>query len=108
MRRVFPLLCLVGICTTACGLFATQTIQTGHVYMAEGGTFGKAVFIVSPVNTDPDCQIEVDSQDGKRLLDCNSEYVIGCDVSIPGTQPFCQLVTEIGPERDSSYPKTRR
>ena len=75
---------------------------------SEGGAYGKAIFVVRPVDTDQRCQIQVKTSDGRDSVDCNTEYLVACDIDIPLDQPFCQLVRELGVERDSVYPATRR
>ncbi len=83
-------------------------IKTANVRLVQGGAYGKAIFVVRPVDTDQRCQIQVKTSDGRDSVDCNNEYLVACDIDIPLDQPFCQLVRELGVERDSVYPATRR
>ena len=102
MRRVLMGILLL-LCAPACA-----TMSTGEVNLVRGGAYGKAIFIVKPVVTDQFCAILVDGEDGKDYVDCNTQYLVGCDIDIPQDEPFCRLVREIGSERDSIYPKDRR
>ncbi len=102
VRSVAAALCLLLL--AGCG----SVLRTASVKLVSGGAYGKAIFVVSPVVTDRDCAIEVDTTQGPVKLDCNSEYIVACDIDIPLDRPFCQLVREIGTERDSAYPKQRR
>ena len=39
---------------------------------------------------------------------CDAEFLVACDASLPDSQPFCYLMREKGPVRDSLYPASRR
>jgi hypothetical protein len=69
---------------------------------------GKGLFVVRPQSDDPECLLKVPSPNGRTPLDCASEYLVACDASTPESKPFCSLVREKGPVRDSIYPAGRR
>lgn len=75
------------------------------VKMVENGVYGKAVFIVSPRSIRSDCLVKVNAANGQKDLDCNSDYLIACDVERPTGTPFCALLTEVGANRSSAYPR---
>jgi hypothetical protein len=101
----FTLGILVLLVSTSFG--CAPQLKTAKVYLAQGGGYGKAVFIVSPV-VSKSCKVSVDTETGPKELDCNSEYIMSCDIDIPEDKPFCQLAREIGVDRESTYPKDRR
>ena len=85
--------------------------ESAEVGLAYGGGYGKAVFVVYPgVNVGPnqECFVDVPTADGPRKIECNSQYVVVCDRDIPNDRPFCTLVSEIGSDRESAYPKQKR
>tara|TARA_B100000674_G_scaffold464847_1_gene447207 strand:+ start:163 stop:486 length:324 start_codon:yes stop_codon:yes gene_type:complete len=90
------------------GCFGEIITRTSEVSLIHGGSYGKAVFVVNPIVSDKDCAISVDTQDGSETVDCNTAYLVTCDIDIPTNKPFCQLAREIGVERDSTYPAERR
>jgi hypothetical protein len=92
----------------------TEAEQTAEVGLAYGGGYGKAVFVVYPqVNPGvmagkDECYIVVPGADGPRNVDCNSQYIVACDIDVPKDRPFCAIVSEIGSDRESAYPKHKR
>lgn len=114
MRSRYVGLLIVGLAAIAlqpgCGFgqAATQAAKTqsSNVYLVKGGAYGKGLFIVQPLIDDPKCKVDVNG--GEAELDCNSEYVISCDITLPNTRPFCSLVSEIGVDRQSAYPREKR
>jgi hypothetical protein len=82
-----------------------------EVGLATGGGYGKAVFVVYPsvpVGPDHVCYVTVPTAEGSTRVDCDSQYIIVCDREIPTDRPFCTLVSEIGSDRESAYPKHKR
>jgi hypothetical protein len=67
---------------------------------------GKGLFTVRPSSMDPKCSSKVNAPGGNDV-DCNTEYLVGCDASAPEGQSFCSAMREKGP-RDSIYPTSRR
>jgi hypothetical protein len=110
--RFHPLwFALMPLTVVGCGLFGKPVPQrTTSVYMASGGSYGKAVLVVSPFVKDEDCHVEVKVKEtgATTPISCTSDYVVACDVDIPETQPFCTLVREIGTGRRSAYPAGMR
>ena len=90
------------------GCFGEIIHRTSEVKLIHGGSYGKAVFVVNPIVSDKDCVISVDTAEGPKSVDCDTSYLVTCDIDIPTNQPFCQLAREIGVERDSIYPAERR
>jgi hypothetical protein len=94
---------------------AAPPAQSAEVGLAYGGGYGKAVFIVYP-SVDPgvyagnntECYIDVPGADGRRKVDCNSQYIVACDIDVPADRPFCAIISEIGSDRESAYPKHKR
>lgn len=78
--------------------------KAANVYLVQGGGYGKGVFIVAPFANDL-CNVELSEG---RDLHCSTQYVFACDIDLPMSQPFCQLVREIGSDRISHYPDARR
>ena len=129
MRGIFGRL-VVGVATVAvigttayavllgCGSDAParkkQTKEPARVQLAHGGGYGKAVFIVAPEKPKvdrrrrEDCYVTVDTVDGPQKVECDSSYVVACDIDIPRDKPFCVLVREVGVDRESAYPKHKR
>jgi hypothetical protein len=82
-----------------------------EVQLAQGGGYGKAVFIVNPHydrRRNEDCYVSVPTSEGDKKVACKTAYVVGCDIDIPTDKPFCVLVREIGVDRESAYPKHKR
>jgi len=105
MRCLKVLILLLGVAlSSACG----GSVRTGEVHMVNGGSYGKGLFVVSPAVEDGTCAISVKAANGTKKIDCNTQYLVTCDVDIPKDKPFCQLVSEIGTEHESVYPKARR
>jgi hypothetical protein len=69
---------------------------------------GKGLFVVRPHAEDADCQLKLASPNGTTPLDCSSEYLVACDASAPESKPFCSVVRETGPVRDSIYSASGR
>ena len=69
---------------------------------------GKGLFVVRPHADEAECLLKVQSPNGRTPLDCSSEYIVACDASTPESKPFCSVVREKGPVRDSIYPGSRR
>jgi hypothetical protein len=69
---------------------------------------GKGLFVVRPYASDPECVEQLQSPNGKTPVDCNAEFLVGCDASAPDSKQFCTLVQEKGRARDSIYPGNRR
>jgi hypothetical protein len=67
---------------------------------------GKGLFTIRPSSLDPKCSSKVAAPGGNDV-DCSTEYLVGCDASIPEGQSFCSVMREKGP-RDSIYPASRR
>lgn len=81
---------------------------TAKVHLAHEEDRGKALFLVSPATPNPECTVPVQTPTGAKPLDCNSQYLVACDIDTPLDQPFCELVREVGTDRMSAYPKLRR
>jgi hypothetical protein len=69
---------------------------------------GKGLFIVRPEPSSKNCKVTVITENGASHTDCKAEYLVGCDASVPAKQPFCWLIRELGPVRESIYPANRR
>ena len=69
---------------------------------------GKGLFVVRPQADDPECFEQPKSPNGQTPVDCASQYLVGCDASAPASKPFCTLMHEKGPVRDSIYPGNGR
>ena len=63
---------------------------------------------LEPHADEADCQLKLASPNGSTPMDCSSEYLVACDASTPESKPFCRVVRESGPVRDSIYPASRR
>lgn len=81
---------------------------TAQVHMAHEEARGKAIFLISPATSEPECSVPIDTSMGVKRLDCNSQYLMACDADAPADQPFCELVREVGQDRLSAYPQDRR
>ena len=68
---------------------------------------GKGLFVVRPSSMDQNCEVGIRTP-GDPTIDCNSEYLVGCDGAAPDNQQFCSLMREKGPARDSIYPAGKR
>jgi hypothetical protein len=68
---------------------------------------GKGLFTIRPSSYDNKCEVKVKATTGDAPVDCNTEYLVGCDASAPEGQSFCWAMKEKGP-RDSVYPAARR
>ena len=110
MRR--RLLLVLGIATIlpGCSLLSQITTMSGasDVKMTVVEPNGKALFIIKPNATYEGCAVDVATKAGDVLVDCDSEYLVGCDASVPKDTPFCWVIEEVGPVRDSAYPRDRR
>ncbi|MCC6625492.1 MAG: hypothetical protein IT385_29910 [Deltaproteobacteria bacterium] len=102
-------------CAESPAVVNTENRQGAEVGLAYGGGYGKAIFVVYPV-IDPgvyggsgtECYLDVPTVEGQKRVDCNTQYVVACDRDIPADRPFCTIVSEIGTDRESAYPKHKR
>ncbi len=79
---------------------------SASVYIVESASYGKGLFVVAPFAA---CNMAVKGPKGEPVdLDCSSQYIIRCDNDIPKDKPFCELVREIGIDRESVYPASKR
>jgi hypothetical protein len=69
---------------------------------------GKGLFVIRPPTPRDGCEVKVASQRGALPVGCESQFVVGCDASIPESRPFCMLMREKGPVRESIYPAASR
>jgi hypothetical protein len=69
---------------------------------------GKALLVVRPDVADKDCTVKVATAKGDATTGCGNHFIVGCDASAPETMPFCRIIKEVGPVRDSAYPKGSR
>jgi len=97
------LACLV-VASSLSGCFtAFQSVGVTAERLEPGG---KGLFVVRPSSMDPKCSSKIAAPGGNDV-DCNTEYLVGCDASVPEGQSFCSAMREKGP-RDSIYPSSRR
>ena len=96
-----------GGATSGCAAFpfAKPVAEVEMVSVAPGG---KALLLVRPDAHHSRCRVDVATGDGSVVADCDAQYLVGCDASAPSSEPFCRLVREAGPVRDSAYPEERR
>ncbi len=103
-----PLALLVAVMSASMSGCATTSAAAATVYLVESGAYGKGIFMVAPA-ADKSCSVQVKGNKPEPTdLDCSSQYVIGCDIDVASSQPFCQLVREIGTDRESAYPQSKR
>lgn len=101
------LLAVTGAALTGCStlsvLAARSTVSAERI---EPG--GKGLFVVRPSAEDPACEEKLQSPNDAMPVDCDSEFIVGCDGATPDGKPFCALVREKGRVRNSIYPGNRR
>jgi len=102
-------------CADTPAVVNTDPQQAAEVGLAYGGGYGKAIFVVYPSvqpgvygGANTECYLDVPTTDGNKRIDCNTQYVVACDRDIAADRPFCTIVSEIGPDRESAYPKHKR
>lgn len=103
-----PLL-LVLFITSGCSAvtaFSSKAVPTVTAERLEPG--GKGLFVVRPFLSDDECQLKLQAPNGATPVDCDSQFIVGCDGAIPESRPFCSLIHEQGPSRESLYPGARR
>ena len=111
MRQCLWLAFGFSIFLPGCSLISQVTSSLGgtsDVKMTVVEPNGKALFIIKPNATYEGCAVDVATKAGDVLVDCDSEYLVGCDASVPKDTPFCWVIEEVGPVRDSAYPRDRR
>lgn len=111
--RVCTLLLITAVFGSGCGTFSsiskalgTDTPSDIEMVVVEPG--GKGLFVIRPDVNIKDCMVEVETKGGLSKTDCTNQFVVGCDATVDEDTPFCWLVTEVGPVRDTAYPKKRR
>jgi hypothetical protein len=99
---------IVGVLTAGCGfgaaLLSTKTDATAE--RLDPG--GKGLFTLRPPMSVEECRENVHAAGSSAAVQCDAEFIVGCDASLPEDQPFCYLMKEKGPVRDSLYPAARR
>lgn len=77
--------------------------KRAEVYLVDEGGVGEGLFLVSPhVYSDTGrCTVVVNN----REVDCNTSYLVACDLDRSKKKNFCTLVKEIGSDRRSAYPE---
>lgn len=90
------------------GCWAALTGGHAPVTAARLEPGGKGLFVVRPQAEAPECVEALSSPNGATPVDCTSEYLVSCDASAPENRPFCTLMRERGPVRESIYPGDRR
>ena len=104
---LWGVVCVCAAMASGCsglGLFSKSQIVTAE--RLEPG--GKGLFVVRPPAGDAECSVTVKTRTRREQLACNSEFLVSCDASRPDDKPFCTLMRERGPVRDSIYPADRR
>ena len=107
MRFVANLAVLGLALLSGCSAVALLGNHSAVVTAARLEPGGKGLFVVRPQADDPECVDRLQSPNGQTPVDCTSEYLVGCDGSTPANQPFCTLMREKGPVRESIYPGNR-
>ena len=111
MRRRLLLILGIALSLPGCSLLSQVSSSlsgTSDVKMTVVEPNGKALFIIKPNAEYKGCAVEVATRGGETPVDCESEYLVGCDASVSKDTPFCWVIEEIGPVRDSAYPRDRR
>lgn len=62
---------------------------------------GHGLFVIRPPSGPDGCNIAVQ---GSAPLECDNEYLVSCDATLPDNEPFCRVTPELGPVRESIYP----
>ena len=102
-----PLILLLMASSLGCASLAVGGGQT-QVKMVAEKPGGRGLFLVSPSDNYQDCAVVVATATGQARLDCNTQFLVGCDASVPDSQSFCWLMQEVGPVRESTFPKARK
>ena len=82
--------------------------MSAEVEMVSVAPGGKALLLVRPNAHYGRCVVDVGAEEASVAVDCDAQYLVGCDAAGPSSEPFCRLVREVGPVRDSAYPEARR
>lgn len=110
MRRRLLFVLGIAILLPGCSVLSAVTSMsvTSDVKLTVVEPNGKALFIIKPDANYEGCAVDVNTKAGDVPVDCESEYLVGCDASVPKDTPFCWVIEEVGPVRDSAYPRDRR
>ena len=111
MRQGLLLVLGISIFLPGCSLLSQLSSSlsgSSDVKMTVVEPNGKALFIIKPNADYKGCAVDVSTKAGDVPVDCESEYLVGCDASVPKDTPFCWVIEEVGPVRNSAYPKDRR
>lgn len=100
------LVCCAVLFLSACSIAGAMGHTTVTAERLEPG--GKGLFVVRPYDGEKDCAEAIKGTNGAKVVDCNSEFLVGCDATTPDGRPFCVLMKEKGLVRDSIYPAGKR